>query len=180
MKKMVYLLMLASLSVSSLVFAHGGAHEHDMAEGQTLETLENLRTDGPTMMSSGLPSEKQFELLQDEGVRTVIDLIPGDRSKEKGIVTELGMSYHNIPVDWENPTVENFADYVDVMDSAQQADKGKVLTHCRKNWRGAVFTYLYQVTQLDVPEAQAKAALEKTWQPNETWQKFIKRTKAEF
>lgn len=180
MKKMVYLLMLVSASASSLVLAHGDAHEHEKPQGQTLQTLENLRTDSPSMMSSGLPSEKQFELLKDKGVHTVIDLIPGDRNSEKDIVTELGMAYHNIPVDWENPTVENFAEYVEVMDAAQQQKEGIVLTHCRKNWRGAVFTYLYQVTQLEVPEAQAKEALEATWQPNKTWQKFIKRTKAEF
>ena len=58
-----------------------------------------------------------------------------------------------------------------------QGQGERVLTHCRKNWRGAVFTYLYRVTQLDEADAVARQDLATTWQPNDTWQAFIEQVK---
>jgi len=49
----------------------------------------------------------------------------------------------------------------------------KVLTHCKLNWRGAVFTYLYRITALGEPELSAKQDLLAIWQPNQTWFTFM-------
>lgn len=174
------LCFLIALTIATVATAHGDHDSHqDMQVADTLDTLENYRTDSDDMMSSGLPSEQQFRLLKDKGVRTVIDLIPGDRSDEQALVSTLGMTYHNVPVDWQNPTINDFSAYVESIDSAR-SQPGIVLTHCRKNWRGAVFTYLYQVTQQDVPDETARKALVQTWQPNETWQAFINDVKAAY
>ena len=66
----------------------------------------------------------------------------------------MDFSYHNIPVEWENPTIENFEDYISLMKQANDSD-GITPTHCRLNWRGAIFTYLYRITQLDEPKESA-------------------------
>lgn len=88
------------------------------------------------------------------------------------------MDYHNIQVEWENPTVANFIDYVAFMESTPRP--GVTLTHCKLNWRGAVFTYLYRVIRLQEDEAVAREDMLAIWQPNETWQHFIERVKQHY
>ena len=124
------------------------------------------------MLSSGVPSPAHLLLLKQEGVVRVIDLIPGNRSEEISIVNELGMQYHNIPVAWTNPQVSDFLNYSAYM-SLHRPEEGKVLTHCKLNWRGAVFTYLYRITVLSEDEKTAKQDLLAIWQPNSTWFAFM-------
>ncbi|MDC8830280.1 protein tyrosine phosphatase family protein [Alteromonas gilva] len=146
---------------------------------EALPPLENFQVNNDKMISAGLPNEAHFSVFKAQGVSTVIDLIPGDRKVEETIVSDLGLDYHNIQVEWENPTVANFAAYVAIMDAAK-SEPGIVLTHCRKNWRGAVFTYLYRLTQLNEPEAEARRDLDAIWQPNDTWLVFIEKVKAHY
>ena len=82
------------------------------------------------------------------------------------------MTYHNIEVDWQAPTLADFDQYVSVM-AQQNGKEGKTLTHCRLNWRGAVFIYLYRVTVLHHDPAIAQTDMLAIWQPNPTWQTFI-------
>ena len=138
----------------------------------TLESLTNYQVNNDHMVSSGLPSAAHFQLLKDEGVNRVIDLIPGDRLQEQQVVEGLSLDYHNVQVEWENPTLTNFKDYIGYMAQANSADD-KVLTHCKLNWRGAVFTYLYRITSLGESELSAKQDLLAIWQPNQTWFAFI-------
>jgi hypothetical protein len=137
-----------------------------------LDDLKNFQVNTPTMVSAGLPNQAQFEALKANGIFNVIDLIPGDRSEELKLMSTLELQYKNIAVEWVNPTSENFDEYVIAMQQFEK-DGGVTLTHCKLNWRGAVFTYLYRVTQLNEPEASAKKDLDATWQPNKTWQRFI-------
>ena len=76
----------------------------------------------------------------------------------------------------ESPTLENFADYVLAMQQSQ-GNGGITLTHCKLNWRGAVFTYLYRVTHLNESEELAKKDLFEIWAPNKTWLAFIAEVK---
>ena len=94
-------------------------------------------------------------------------------------MNELNLTYYNIQVEWENPTINNFREYISIM---KQFNKGEgiTLTHCRLNWRGAVFTYLYRVTQLNEPEELAKQEMLAIWAPNKTWQDFIDEVLAKY
>lgn len=138
----------------------------------TLDSLTNYQVNNDHMVSSGLPAAAHFQLLKDEGVNRVIDLIPGDRLQEQQVVEGLSLDYHNVQVEWENPTLTNFKEYIGYMAQANSADD-KVLTHCKLNWRGAVFTYLYRITVLGESELSAKQDLLAIWQPNQTWFAFI-------
>lgn len=157
-----------------VVFALGCANveSSQKQDVSSLSDLKNYQVNSAQMMSAGLPTEEHFRTLKAMGVTRVIDLIPGDRSEERDLMTELDLSYTNIAVEWQNPTTDNFRDYVDAM---QQSDisEGVTLTHCRLNWRGAVFTYLYRVTQLNHPEEIARKDMLEIWEPNNTWQEFI-------
>jgi hypothetical protein len=124
------------------------------------------------MISSGLPNQGHFETLKAMGVAKVVDLIPGDRTEQASLMNELSLTYYNIQVEWGNPTIENFREYISTMKQFNQSE-GITLTHCRLNWRGAVFTYLYRVTQLKESEELAKQEMLAIWEPNETWQDFI-------
>lgn len=124
------------------------------------------------MVSSGLPNQEHFETLKAMGVTKVVDLIPGDRTEQASLMNELSLTYYNIQVEWGNPTIENFREYIKTMKQFNQSE-GITLTHCRLNWRGAVFTYLYRVTQLKESEELAKQEMLAIWEPNETWQNFI-------
>ncbi|GAA0852660.1 protein tyrosine phosphatase family protein [Aliiglaciecola litoralis] len=151
----------------------------DTVEHSPLADLKNYQVNTARMVSSGLPNRQHFETLKSQGVTHVIDLIPGDRADEIAMMEALGLGYHNVQVDWENPTLANFDDYVLSMQQSLSKD-GKTLTHCRLNWRGAVFTYLYRVTQLNESEQSARQDMLAIWQPNETWQAFIDQVKAKY
>ncbi len=168
MKSIFLISIFTLLLVGNINNTNASQDELDMQ----LSDLKNYQVNSPKMLSAGLPTQKHFETLKKMGVTKVIDLIPGDRSEEVNLMKELGLSYHNIQVEWENPTIENFNEYVSFMDK-YNITEGKTLTHCRLNWRGATFTYLYRVTQLNEPEELAKQDMLEIWQPNETWQAFI-------
>ena len=52
-------------------------------------------------------------------------------------------------------------------------EEDKVLTHCKLNWHGAAFTYLYRINVLGENELTAKKDLMAIWHPNPTWYAFM-------
>lgn len=141
--------------------------------------LKNFQVNNARMVSAALPNKTHFESLKSMGVTKVIDLIPGDRSEESILLEKLQLDYHNIPVVWGNPTLDNFREYVSTMKRFESSE-GIILTHCQLNWRGAVFTYLYRVTQLGEPRERAAQDLRSIWQPDKTWQGFIDKVLAHY
>ena len=137
-----------------------------------LGDLKNYQINSDRMVSAGQPNKKHFRLLKESGVRHVVDLIPGDRSQEQQLMQSLNLNYQNIPVDWHNPSLDDFDTYVAFMNSSMSQD-GKVLTHCKLNWRGAVFTYLYRVIELGDSEESAKKDMLAIWKPEGVWVSFI-------
>ncbi|MEP4891725.1 MAG: hypothetical protein ABJV04_17010 [Aliiglaciecola sp.] len=165
MKKITYVLLISCCFMFS-TFASEHALDVPMPE------LKNYQVNTPRMVSSGLPTKQQLQQLQKLGLHNVVDLIPGDRTEHQSLIDSIQLNYHNIAVEWENPTLENFQEYVSVMQRFRQ-NEGVTLTHCRVNMRGSVFTYLYQVTQLHKPEKAARQDMLAIWQPNEIWLSFI-------
>jgi protein tyrosine phosphatase (PTP) superfamily phosphohydrolase (DUF442 family) len=167
------LTLATAIAVVPIADANTQADEQPMKNDiVSLDSLTNYQINNSFMQSSGLPAPEHFAFLKAAGVTHVIDLIPGDRSDEAGLTRALGLQYTNIPVDWEHPTVEHFEQYILAMAQAEP-DKEKVLTHCKLNWRGASFTYLYRITVLGEDENLAKEDLLNIWQPNVTWFTFM-------
>ncbi|OJF69129.1 hypothetical protein BK026_10145 [Alteromonas sp. V450] len=173
----------ACISLVLGLSAHANAYHEDNSTVQTggqtqmntkptLATLTNFQKNAPFMYSSGLPDASHLSLLKEEGVTHVIDLIPGNRTSEILTTSELGLDYFNVPVDWEGPTLANFLNYAAFMQSVD-IEKDKVLTHCKLNWRGAAFTYLYRINVLGESEQAAKKDLMAIWHPNPTWYAFM-------
>ena len=113
-----------------------------------------------------------LSLLKEKGVTHVVDLIPGDRTSEILTTSKLGLDYFNVPVDWEGPTLATFLNYAAFMQTVD-IKEDKVLTHCKLNWRGAAFTYLYRINVLGENEQTAQKDLMAIWHPNPTWFAFM-------
>jgi protein tyrosine phosphatase (PTP) superfamily phosphohydrolase (DUF442 family) len=128
------------------------------------------------LLTGGQPTEKQFAAAAAAGVRTVINLavvtstnaLPG----EAHVVTNLGMKYIPIPVDWENPTLTDLDRFCDAMDMHASQ---KVLVHCAANMRVSVFVALYRILHLDWDRERAFNETRRIWEPDqdETWRNFI-------
>ncbi|MGB0494849.1 MAG: protein tyrosine phosphatase family protein [Kangiellaceae bacterium] len=136
------------------------------------KTLTNFHFVADNLASSGYLKMEEYQLIKKYGFKHVINLIPGDQKEERAVVTKLGMSYQQIPVDWSEPSLDNFERFSQLM---QRYGKNKVYVHCQANYRASTFVYLYRVTKLGVDLKTAKKDLLKIWTPNETWQGFIEK-----
>ena len=156
------------------------AIKHAMAE-HSLQSIRDYRRLSNRLATAGQPSEVQLVAVADAGFGVVINLALSETSyslpDERGTVEALGLAYEHIPVIWEEPILADFERFVQTM--SRHADK-RVFVHCAANMRVSVFVALYRITQLDWPVERAMAAVHDIWQPNETWQRFIKQVLARF
>lgn len=149
-----------------------------------LGDIKAVKFNNPQVITSGLPTEQQFEQLAQAGIKTVINLIPNDNpnalANEQQIVTQLGMNYHNISVDWQKPTQENLAQFYSLM---QQNGDAPVLVHCAANYRASAFYYLYQTRQNNAPSmAEALTPwgdLQQSFAEYPQWKKLIEDVQAQ-
>ena len=82
--------------------------------------ISNYRQYSPQFSSSGQPTADQLEAVAEEGFKRVIYLAFSDDStaidNEDRVVKKLDMDYVHIPVDFDNPTLEEFEDFPPVME----------------------------------------------------------------
>jgi protein tyrosine phosphatase (PTP) superfamily phosphohydrolase (DUF442 family) len=127
-----------------------------------------------SIATSGQPTIDQFTTIKEAGYQIVVNLAlpesPNALVNEKQIVESQNMQYVNIPVIWENPTIENFTEFFHVLETNH--DK-KIFVHCAANKRVSAFIYLYRLIHQNINEEEARNDLHKLWVPNEIWQKFI-------
>ncbi len=131
------------------------------------------------LITTGQPTEEQFKAAADEGFTTVINLATINPRyslpDEAGLAQSLGMTYHHIPVDWEQPTDSDFDAFEQVM---QSMGDGKLLIHCAANFRVTAFYSLYAQKHLGWTDAQADAFRATIWQGSNypVWETFIQHT----
>ena len=51
---------------------------------------------------------------------------------------------------------------------------------CQANYRASAFTYLYRVLEAGDPEADARADMNRIWEPEGTWAEFVDDVKASY
>lgn len=139
-----------------------------------LSDITNYRKYDANFSSSGQPSAEQLKMVSENGYERVIYIAFNDNksaiNNEDRLVKSLGMDYVHIPVDFDQPTLEDFADFAALMNRKPQTP---TLLHCQVNFRASAFSFLYRVIYLNVPIDQAKLDLDTVWQPNEVWYRFI-------
>jgi uncharacterized protein (TIGR01244 family) len=158
--------------------SRASSREGNVAMSDPTEIYNWRRLDARTT-TSGQPTEAQLAAISALGVRTVINL--GLHTHEKALPDEtasvqaLEMRYVHIPVDFKNPTEQDFSAFSAAMNGA--AD-GPVHVHCIANYRVSAFFYRYRREVLGVDEAAARADLDAVWKPDAVWRDFIARTRA--
>jgi protein tyrosine phosphatase (PTP) superfamily phosphohydrolase (DUF442 family) len=120
------------------------------SSGKAVSDIYNYLKISDILCTSGQPTARQFVRIRDAGYSTVINLAPHSAENaiadEAACVTDLGMTYVHIPVDFKNPTQQDFATFVDAM---KQHTHEKVWVHCAANMRVSAFVYRYRV-EVDV------------------------------
>jgi protein tyrosine phosphatase (PTP) superfamily phosphohydrolase (DUF442 family) len=123
--------------------------------------------------TAGQPSATTLASLSEQGFQLVVNLAPPssrDAVAEEGkLIAEDGPAYVNIPVNWQQPTYEDFELFSAVMNGARDR---KVLVHCQLNMRASAFTFLYRVVHEGVPPEEAMKALRAVWIPRDQWATF--------
>jgi len=144
-----------------------------------LEEIYNHLQLSETLHSGGMPTPAQVASLAADGVQVVVNLAtPKSESwipNERELVEAQGAAYYNIPVDWDNPTLEDLNKFAAVMDKHRGE---KILVHCQANYRATGFIALYRVVRLGWSEENAFKELKKIWNPAEypVWESFIKKS----
>ena len=111
------------------------------------------------------------------GVRHIINL--GLHTHEKALQDEgasvgrLGMTYIHIPVNFQNPTDEDFAKFCSAMEQPKEAPEH---VRCIANYRASAFFYRYCRDVLGMNEAEARAEMAQVWRPEGVWAAFIGRS----
>jgi protein tyrosine phosphatase (PTP) superfamily phosphohydrolase (DUF442 family) len=147
-----------------------------MSVTDPLAQLYNYRRLSDAIVTAGQPTVEQFHTVAEQGIEVVINLGLADADyalpDERGLVQSLGLAYEHIPVEWEQPQIEDFEQFVDCM---RRHEYRKRLVHCAANKRVSAFMALYRVLEKGRPIEQAMEDLEALWQPNPIWQNFIAR-----
>ena len=139
-----------------------------------LSEITNYREYSPYFSSSGQPSATQLKSISDVGFQRVIYIAFSDNKSaiksEDRVVKALGMDYLHIPVDFDQPTLQDFEDFAAVLNRDKQQ---RTLLHCQVNFRASTFSFLYRVIYSGVSIASAKSDLDAIWQPDAVWYQFI-------
>jgi protein tyrosine phosphatase (PTP) superfamily phosphohydrolase (DUF442 family) len=131
----------------------------------------------PTLSTSGQPTKAFLETLKAQGFEVVIYLAPPTVSdaiaEEPKIVGRQGLVFVNIPVDFSNPTPEDFQAFTRVM----QAFTGrKIWVHCQMNFRASSMVFLHRVITLREPPGPAWQSVQSAWVPDRVWKRYIVET----
>jgi len=145
------------------------------------ERIYNYHQIDSTLATAGQVFPVHMPKLKEQQIGLVVNLAVADRPRngeESFHVADAGISYVQIPVEWETPTRADLDLFFAVMDA--RGDRN-TLVHCFANFRASAFTYLYRVVRGGVPEAQARKDLMAVWddalfEQYPQWRRFIDTT----
>lgn len=140
-----------------------------------MESINNYIQINENIATSGQPTKKEFKQIADAGYEIVINLAvchsEGRLDNEDKIVTDLGMNYIHIPVEFTEPTEKNLIDFIEVLDALSHK---KVWVHCIMNYRVSAFMYVFHKYILRTPFDEIDLSVVEEWCPDEKWQEIMK------
>lgn len=132
------------------------------------------------LWSSGQLSQQDIECLPALGIEAVINLAlptsPNALPGEAELVAAKGITYLQIPVQWEQPELAQLEQFFGAL---RAFDGQKVWVHCAMNMRVSAFIYLFRKLCLAQDEEAASYPMREVWTPNDTWRAFIDKALAE-
>jgi len=139
-----------------------------------LDAVYNYRKISDRLHTSGQPSAGQFSAIRDAGFKHIVNLAPHGTENaladEAAVLSALGLEYFHIPVDFNNPTEEDFAQFVAIL---QAQENQPLWVHCAANMRVSVFIYRYRRDILKEAEELIRKDLNAIWEPFGVWRKFL-------
>ncbi len=147
--------------------------------GDSLNDIYNYLPLNERLSTSGQPTAAQFHQISEAGFRRVINLAPSSfvensLEDEAALLRQLGIEYIHIPVDFYNPTEQDFEAFCNAM----QADtKNKLWVHCAANAGVSAFMYRYRVQFLGEDRTLARTDMLKIWEPFGAMKSFAERAK---
>lgn len=125
--------------------------------------------------TSGQPNAYQLRLIAQNGYDAVINLAPnsvleGSVISEAEILTTNNVKYIHIPVNFNNPTTDDFLLFVKSLN--ENKDK-KIWIHCAANMRVSAFVYKYRRDVLGLDEKKIIEDMKLIWTPNRIWSNFL-------
>jgi len=155
-------------AAAGLTLALGAA-----AQGTRL-TADNLVEISPRLVTSGQPSAEMLANLKAQGFEAVIYLAPPtvmDAVRDEPlIVARQGLTFINIPIQFDHPTESDFETFAGVLRGLSER---KVLVHCQINLRASSMVFLYRTVVLKEDPRQAYEAVSKVWSPTGPWRKLL-------
>ena len=134
----------------------------------------NVVVISPRLVTSGQPPAPALAKLGSRGFGAVIYLAPPTVHDavpdERRIVERQGLKFVNVPIDFNNPTEEDFEAFVSAM--AALATQ-KVLVHCQVNLRASAMVFLHRVIVGKESPESAYEAVTRIWSPDGAWKRFI-------
>jgi protein tyrosine phosphatase (PTP) superfamily phosphohydrolase (DUF442 family) len=129
----------------------------------------------PTIVTSGMPSRAQLRQIVASDFIAIVKLAPdgvmGSIDDEQSIVESAKVLYRYIPVDFGKPVATDYERFAQVMSELKGQ---RVYVHCQVNMRASVFVFLYRVIELGADPDTAFEPVQRVWQPNGVWTRFIK------
>jgi protein tyrosine phosphatase (PTP) superfamily phosphohydrolase (DUF442 family) len=128
------------------------------------------------LSSSGMPTAEQIKSVAEAGVQLVINLAPHDVPNaipnETELVKSLGMTYINIPVNWNTPNEDGLNVFMDAMDANK--DK-KIHVHCEANFRASAFITMHRILRSGWNAEEAFTVMHTIWDEDAypVWKMFI-------
>ena len=139
-----------------------------------LTIILHFRAISPRLGTAGQPTAAQFAMIRQAGYDVVVNLaLPTSDNalaNEGGLVAGLGMAYVHIPVDFGQPTAQDFDAFAGVLDAFRNR---RVFVHCAMNMRVSAFVFVYRVLRSEATRAEAWHDLKAIWEPDPTWARFI-------
>ena len=140
----------------------------------SVEHIHHYRLIDARLGTGGQPTEAQVQQIAAAGYEGIINLGLLDPKyclpDEAGLAVKLGLAYRHLPVPFDAPTVEDFQDFLAVMDSWRTK---RIFVHCAANYRVSSFLALYGELHLGWTRVQADEHARSLWDPNQTWLRFL-------
>ena len=141
-----------------------------------MEQILNFVQLTDSIATAGQPTPEQFRDIAAAGHTVVVNLAVPDSHNavpnEGSLVTATGMTYVNIPVKWEDPTLADLQRFIRTM----RAFEGeRIFVHCAMNMRVSAFMYHYLTLEEGLPPERARSPILEKWTPkmDEVWQRFL-------
>ena len=153
------------LAAASLLVVMMSLASRTFAEETGIEA-PNVITISPRVVTSGQPTATSLSRLHEQGFGAVIFLAPINVAygvpEEAEIIRNQGLTFIEIPVNFDRPTGTDIEEFVRAMQSVRDH---KVLVHCQVNMGASTMTFLYRVIVDSEKLELAYEAVAQVWSP---------------